>query len=382
MTLKYHLSPYPALLESMWVRIWEAASDGPGAWVYEEELTTPHDAPRTITVNGLDKVVHIVRLYTDSGALLHEYNAEPKTDLVEIFDPIRFKIGDGGDNTPLADTSVYSNPLLVGLTENQYIIHRANYGPLFPGIHYEIDSDAGTWTLSQVGDVFGDGEEFTIQLQPVVISTTVNDSVVGKWFGGFVTILSSRDYLATDLRKLLRFSGSPVYTFPALGAIPIGYAFVFTTFGVGPGTPKIRFLNAPLKWKATTKTELDLVDYASYAFVFNGTQWDVIWITPSVEAAGAGIQAGDILGNGKVVVGDIPKHDPEYIVTHDLDIVGDYDVFLSIKTTEGGNRINNNMITNAWMHHTTDKPNKFLIHPQQIDNVTNSATICWVIIKA
>jgi hypothetical protein len=381
MVLKYHISPYPALEEPMWVRIWEAESDGVGAHVYEEELADPHDAPRTITVNGLDKVVHIVRLYTDSGTLLHEYNAEPKTDLIEVFDPIRFKIGDGGEYTPPEGTSVFSHPLLVGLADNEFIIHRNNYGELFPGIHYTNDEE-GAWTLEQEGDVFNENEEFTIRLQPKVISTTVNDSVVGKWFGGFVDVSASRDYLATDLRKLIRLSGSPTYTFPALGAVPIGYIFIFTGFGTAAGTGVVQFLNAPLKWKNTTKTTFSIEDYCTAAFVFDGTVWNVVWITASAEAVGAGPVAGDILGSGEVVIGDLPPNDPLYTVTHDLAISGNYRVWLSAKTTDGGNRINNNLICLSWMHHTTDKPNKFLLTPQEIDHVVNSITICWLITKA
>jgi hypothetical protein len=61
MTLKYHISP-SALTEDFLIRIWEAESDTPLAYVHEETVVAPHASPATITVNGLDKVVHIVRM--------------------------------------------------------------------------------------------------------------------------------------------------------------------------------------------------------------------------------------------------------------------------------------------------------------------------------
>lgn len=151
MVLKYHISPYPALLENMVVKIWEAANDNPGAEVQtivvpERDamgVPTPgagHQVPYTLTANGLDKVVHVVRMYSEiSAALLHEYNVEPRGEVVTIFDPIRFKIGDGQPLTPAANTNEYTNPLLDGLGNDDYLVHRNNYGFLFPDLHYIAD---------------------------------------------------------------------------------------------------------------------------------------------------------------------------------------------------------------------------------------------------
>lgn len=393
MVLKYHISSYPALLESMWARIYEADS---GGLVYEEEIVERdingdpdpgggHQVPYTVTANGLDKVVHIVRLYTNGGILLHQYNAEPKVDIVTVFNPIRFIIGDGGLYTPLAGTSSFQHPNLVGLTTDEFIVHRNGVGELHPETHYTFTPGTGEIVLSQIGDVWngsdGTYDQVTIRLKPSVVSTVVNDSVVGKWFGGFVDISASRDYLSSDLRKLLRFSGSPTYTFPALGAIPIGYIFVFTNFGTASGVGVVQFLNAPLKWKNTTKTTFNVGEYCEAAFVFDGAQWNVVYITTSAASLGGDVPNYYPIKAGETYIGDVAVNDPVYPISHNANIAGNYTVMISIKTPVGGNRINNNLICGSWMHNVADKPNKFDFTPQQIDNVANSMELCWLLIK-
>jgi len=391
MVLKYHISPYPALTESMWVRIWEAQSDGPSGWVYEEELPerngsgviTPgagHQVPVTVTVNGLDKVVHVVRLFTNTGILLHEYNAEPKVDIVTVFDPIRFKIGDGGTYTPAENTSTFTHPSLVGLNSDNYIVLRNGYGALIPNTHITVDAPSGSWSLSQIGDVFGPDEEFTVILNPKSVSTVVNDSVVGKMFAGFVDISASRDYLTTDLRKLLRFSGTCTYTFGASQTIPIGYIFAFTHFGTATGIGTVQFLNAPLKWGNTTVTTFAVERFQEAAFIFDGVQWNVLYATKVVNTP----KPGDILGSDNFSIGDIPAADAgPYTVTHGLNITGDYNVFLSIKTKAGSeaNWFKNNSITHTWWHSTTNKPNEFKIGLESYVNQIQSIDVSWLIVQ-
>ncbi len=387
MVLKYVISP-SSIPNDFVAKVWEAESDGPGGEVYTSPtIPAPHAAPYELTISGLDRVTHILRLYDAvTDELIHEYTAEPKVDLTTVFDPIRFKIGDGGPNTPIAGTGVYQNDLLIGLNANEYIIHRNNYGELHPGIHYQIGLDIdgvpdGSWELLQVGDVFnGDpGEEFTIRRQPQNISAVVNDSVVGKWFGGFVDIAASRDYLSTDLRKLLRFTGTCTYTFPVGGTIPIGYNFVFTHFGTSNGIGTVQFLNAPLKWGGTTKTTFAVNRYCEAAFSFDGTQWNVVYITSSAEALGSS-NPGDILGVGEVVLGNIPTNDTLYTVTHSKAIVGDYKVFLSLQGTAATAGIDNNTQV-AWYHHASDKPNKFMMMVGEISSSVQNLTICYLLIK-
>jgi len=337
MVIKYHISPYPALLENMVVKVYEAQA--PTAEVYSETLPekngsgvpTPgagHQVKNTITINGLDNVPHIVKLYSAvSVALLHEYNVEPTIDAVTVYSPVRFKVGDGGTNTPLAGQPVCTTPEIAGLTTDQFIIHRKNFGPLYPVTDFNLGGSPGEWVLAGL-DVFGDDEEFTIQITPVVTTTYVNDSVVGKLYGGFVDVSSNRDYLASDLRKLIRLANTAEYTFPVGGSIPIGYIHCFTNFGT-TGDPanvvKVIFDNAPLKWGTGTKAEIELPLYTEAGFSFDGTNWNVAYISDSrfIENP-AGYQEGDFIHSGTVYLGDVASGDPSFTVTHNKAISGAY----------------------------------------------------------
>jgi hypothetical protein len=383
MVLKYHISP-SALSENFIVRIWEAASDGVGAHIYEQTILAPHAAPVTITVNGLDRVVHIVRMYgATSAVLLHEYNVEPTTsDIVTVFDPIRFKIGDGGPNTPAAGTSVATTPELAGLVETDFLIFRANYGPLFPTTHFTFNTGDGSWELNSP-DIFngeGGGEEFTIVRLPKAVTGIVNDSVVGKWFAGFVDVSSNTSYVSTHLRKLIRFSGSPEYTFS--GSIPIGYVFCFQHFG-STGTAKVNFTNGTLLYAGTPKASIDIPRYTEAAFVWDGTNWNVVYMTDSDWVNGSSTPTpGTVLGIGRFSVGDVPAGDPVYTITHNLAISGDYMIIPTIETNTGGDYTKNNKVGIAWHHHATDKANKVYVTLQEISGETQSQLyIAWVIIK-
>lgn len=384
MTLKYHISP-SALSEDFIVRIWEASNDGVGAHVYETTLAAPHSSPATITVNGLDKVVHIIRMYGDpSGNLLHEYNAEPRTDLLTVFSPVRFKIGDGGPDTPAADTDTCTTPEIVGLTTDEFVIHRANYGPLHPTTHFTFNSGTGEWTLTSP-DLFNANEEFTIQVQPVVITTVVNDSVVGKWVAGFVDVSANTSYSATHLRKLIRFAGQCTYTFQIGDTIPIGYGFVFQNFGTPSGTQicTVQFLNGNLKWGAGTKTTINLPLNTEACFVWDGTTWNVVYISDSRWIDSSSAAVGDTLGAGQVSIGDVLSGDQLFTITHNLDITGDYAVFFSLKANSSGAHTASNRVTGCWYHDAVaaDKKNKFYISLQELAAETQNLSIVWVIIK-
>lgn len=386
MVIKYQLSPYPSLMENLLVKITEAQNDTPGAEVYTEEILQDggggHPNINTVIANGLDQVVHVVRLYSkDSNQLLHLWVKEPNVDIVNIFDPIRFKIGDGGDNTPGQGTDIYQNDLLKDLEPEDYVVIRNNVGALHPGQHYSLsDPENGEFQLLN-GDKFGDTEEFTILIQPDVVQNTVNDSVVAKWFGGFINVAANKDYAAEDLRKLIRFTAEATYTFTEEIGVPVGYGFIFQNFGSGIGT--VSFENAPLKWVAATKNTINIPQYCEACFVFDGTNWNVVYLVNSYtfqDDSNDPVQ-GQILGIGSVAKGNIPHGDNITTVTHNKAIAGDYKVFLSIEgTATTWNR--DNECTLAWWHHESDKPNKFYfsIEPRESGG-TRNITVNYLIVK-
>lgn len=394
MVLKYQISKAPTRLENMIVKIYEAENPNPGAEVYEEIIPeknamgvpTPgagHQVINTVTANGLDRVVHVVRLYgAVSAELIHEYNAEPKVDLVTVFDPIQFKIGGGGLYTPAVDTNSYTNPILSNLTAVDYLILRNNYGFLFDQVHFEVtDSPSGTWGLLG-DDLFGANEEFTILMKPQTISTVVNDSVVGKWFKGVEDISANTNYANTHLRKLIRLSGSPEYSFLVTDQVPLWYMFAFQHFG-NAGTAKINFGNGPLLWAGTPKNSIDIPRYTEAGFVWDGTNWNVVYLVDSAWANAASVTypVNSIVASGNYNVGDVAGGDPQYEIIHNKAIPGDYNVLLSIKSNNAATYFRNNKIGSTWWHHATNKPNRFWVSLQEISGEVQDLSITWAIIK-
>lgn len=309
MVIKYTLSPYPALAEDLYVKVYEAQSYP--AEVDSILVPAPHTSPVVITINGLDQVPHIVRLVTAvTNTELHKYNEEPKVDVVTLFDPIQFKIGDGGTSTPAALSSDYINPDLAGLAAKDYLVYRKGAGFLTEGVDYGNNSTPGGFSLLVSGDRFDDQEEFLILRVPNLVSTPINDSVVGKQFGGFVDINSATDYDPSHLRKLIRLSSVDAqYKFPAaLGTdVPIGYVFRFNNFGVDGESAKVIFENAPLLWGSAPKAELEIPFSSTVEFTFDGANWNCTMFNSIPAAAVA--PAGIIKYMGTKDVGDVPNDD-------------------------------------------------------------------------
>lgn len=382
MVIKYHLSEYPASAENWLVKIYEASNDNPGAEVFTQTIPTPHTGTTTITAGGLDRVVHVVRLYgAVSAALLHKYEVEPLADVVSAFSPIYFKIGDGGANTPASGSDLYVNSLLQDLGDEDYTVFRNGYGILFPGgVHYTTDGPNARFQLT-APDVFGDNEEFIIQRKMTVVQTPVNDSVVGKWFGGFVDVSSDTVYSNTHLRKLIRFSGTCKYTFQLTDQVPIGYIFAFQHFGTTTGTATVEFFNGPLRWTGADVTSRTIPAKHEGAFVWDGTKWNVVYMVQSTWADVTTPQPGQTLGVGRHAVGDIPTGDPTYTVTHNLNISGDYLVFWSLESQTAANYFRNNKVCGTWWHHATEKQNKFYISLQEISSEVQDVNIVWMLVK-
>ena len=328
MEINYSISPYPSLLQNMVARVYETAA--PNAEIQNIVLATPHTNPRNISFTGLDRVPHIVRLFTLSGTLLHSYDVQPTANIVTIFDPIFFKIGDGGAKTPVAGTALYANADLAGLTNTGLVITRDGIAQ-YPGRHYDVDITGGFHLLVN-GDQFEDTVEWVIQRKPQALVNPINDSVVGKQFGGFVTVNNVPiNYIPAHLRKLIMLSGANgQYYFPAGTAIPIGYTFRFENHGAYTAitdTATIFFNNAPLLMGNSTVT-LFALPYRNIAeFTFNGTNWictmDCRLTTQNPPAAFISYigtyRIGDVVSNNDVRTISIPlQSDLNYTVIGSL----------------------------------------------------------------
>lgn len=294
MEIHYQISPSEKT-EDFIIKIYEAQADT--AEVASLTVPAPHDAPYAVSFTGLDKIPHILRMFgATTGTLIHDFDDLPTENVVTLFDDITFKIGDAGALTPIAGTSVYTNPIFIGMNINDFRIFRNGYGFLYAGTHYTFEPTTGEVSLVYP-DVFGDEEEFLITRKPKAVKTQVNDSVVGKQFGGnsaipemFIDVNTEVSYQPSHLRHLIRLAGANA-NYVLAGAIPIGYIFRVTNFGpyASPSDKgKITFDNAPLLWGPTPKTSLDIQFTGTYEFEFDGTNWNctmynVVQETPAAQ---------------------------------------------------------------------------------------------------
>lgn len=380
MNIEYIISP-SIIDEHFYARVYEASS--PDAQVGEIFVSKPHDNPKSIVFNGLDKVTHIVRLFTASGSKLHEYSQESVENIVTIFTPIHFKIGDGGSNTPAVDTAVYINSDMVGLAPDDYKVHRNGYGFLFEGVHIQNDSGAGGFSFID-GSKFDPESEYVIFQNPKKITTVVNDSVVGKQWGPttgnsniYVDITAPLSYNPTHLRKLMRFAGNAgVYTFGVSDNIPIGYPFRFTHFGAYSAvTDKgvINFNNAPLIKGNSTVASVNVAVGFIYEFVFDGTSWNYTMICQSIYGAPISNQ---IIANGRYVVGDLLEG--IWTVTHNLNINYPYRVIVTIYSRNNNHAFDNRVCFAVREY----MPNSFKITAQEIAPEIQAIDFDWFIVKA
>lgn len=331
MNIFYHISPYPSLSEDMVAKIYEAASsDAP---VDSVTIAAPHTSPVSVSFMGRDNVTHVVRLFTaDTGTLLHEYDVQPTEDVVTIFDDIRFKVGDGDIDTPMVNDTAIVRPELANMTIDDFRIYRNGYGFLYPNYHFTFSSDdtAGTITLLvPPTDAFADGEEILITRKPKVVTNPVNDSVVGKQFGGndtipdmFIDVNTTVNYAPEHLRHLIRLAGANAnYVFPEDAAIPVGYIFRVTNFGTYASITdkgKVTFNNAPLIWASSPKTELDIQFTGTYEFEFDGTNWNC-----TMYNVGATVPTTpQIVYAASVDIGTMISTDQQFVVSGFPEIVG------------------------------------------------------------
>ena len=383
MNIFYHISPYPTLLENMVAKIYEASS--PNAEVQSFTILEKnssgvatvgagHQVPNSVAFTGCDKVTHVVRLFTASGTLLHWYDVNPTEDVVIIFDPIFFKVGDGGTYTPTAGQPTLTNPAFTGLIATDLSIFQEGFRFLLPWIEYTM---AGTVVTLINGTNFEDAQGWYIFKKTKAVTTIVNDSVVGKGIGGFIDIVADTNYIAGHLRKLIRFSGTGNYTFPVATSIPIGYNHVFTNFGTNPSTPQINFANGTLLYGGAPKSSLVLPFGSTCWFTWDGTNWNctVYQINTTLTAS------VEIVGKGSVAIGDVthaPGDSRTILEAHGLNLAYAYKVIWSLKGTTASRTFDDNVIGVVY----DLQPNSFKIGINDVFGGTQNLTFDYILVKS
>lgn len=143
------IKQYPA--DDRWM-YWDGAVFRPYADVAEANTTIPANRRH----KGLFVMIGSVLYWYKDGVTDADLKA------FKIASVTRFKIGDGGLNTPIAGTTTYVNAEMIGMAENDYSVFR-NGMMLFPGDDYANEPIAGGFELVISGDIFSTGETFLIK---------------------------------------------------------------------------------------------------------------------------------------------------------------------------------------------------------------------------
>jgi hypothetical protein len=376
MEINYHISP-SVNTEDFIIRIYEAQA--PDAEVATLTIAAPHTAPYSVSFTGLDKVPHILKMFgATSGTLLHSFDDLPTENVVSIFDDIKFKIGDGGALTPAAGTSAYIDPVLAGLAATDINVFRN--GTFFYPTQYTFNP-AGEIDLIYP-DIFSDTEEFLVTRKPKAVTTQVNDSVVGKQFGGnttipemFIDVTTTVNYTPSHLRHLIRLSGVNA-NYVLTGAIPIGYIFRVTNFGPYADVSdkgKVTFDNAPLLWGNTTKTSLDIQFTGTYEFEFDGTNWNCTMYNVQQETPGA-----TIVYKGSVVLGTMSTADQLFTVSIPyMGVAPDYVVVANLVSDGSGWNADNDI---SWVI-CNKTSTSFGVGITRLNTVTKKFILDFIIVK-
>jgi hypothetical protein len=380
MYIKFSVKSYPSLFENMVAKVYESESPSAevGSFVLVERngagVPTPgggHQVPVTVTFNGLDRQTHILRLYTASAVLLHQYDQNPTEESISFFDPIYFRVGDGGTYTPAAGQQSMTNPAFAGLAAEDLSIFQPGFAFLHPIDDYTILGS----TLNLVNTLFDNGQPWRIFRKPVA-TAIIHDSVVGKGFGGFVDVSASVNYVPAHLRKLIRLSGNVAYTFDNSALLPVGYIHKFTNFGIESGLPQIQFFNANLLWGATPKAYLNLPFGSTAAFTWDGTNWNCIENDIKVSAVTVPI-SGDVIFAGSYTLGDVQALDNIFTVNHGLNITFPYRVRSFLKGTQATWRFDNN----CWHVYFNPTANSFRFSVQEASDGIQNLTYEYELVK-
>ena len=142
--------------------------------------------------------------------------------------------------------------------------------------------------------------------------------------------------------------------------------------------------NGQLLWGAAPKDEIEIPQYCEACFVWDGINWNVVYINDSRfvnDAGGVVYPVNSIVASGNYNVGDVANGDPQYEIIHNKAIPGDYNVLFSVKSNNAALYFKDNKLCGTWWHHATNKPNRFWVSLQEISGEVQNVSITWLIIK-
>lgn len=198
--------------------------------VWEDWVNTPLTNYNFI-IPGLDPDNYYMRFYealtdSDLGTLRMELLVNALTG-EWTFERRWYVVDGGGDADPSDGANVLTDGYLIGRTIEE--VFKPGYGPLQPDVDYSFDDAIGSITLLTPGQLFSDGEKWSI----VVKHTTGapgGDNTVGLYSDILTVTEASKLLYSTDVGKLIRLKGSgstQVITCAPLSSLPNNKGWFF-----------------------------------------------------------------------------------------------------------------------------------------------------------
>lgn len=259
-----------------------------GAEVYRSAVLTPPHVQRNITITPVNPVMHSVELWTtvdgiNLDTLRARCDVDASIDSKVSFTPITFIPGNGRSAPhydPVVDQPVYTNPDITltydpATDSYNFVVSKSGFGLVDIGMHLTLLPDGHGFEWAD-GQVFSEGEEYTIMLNELV---TIHESgTTGASFPtGIIEITEDTTFSAAHYGKLLLLNGTnPVITIDitAMGSIPDNTMFSVNTHG---GIQNYAAIDLPV---------------SAYCLI-NRIQRNIIYFRPGVQVQF--IKSGDTL---------------------------------------------------------------------------------------
>ena len=135
------------------------------------------------------------------------------------------------------------------------------------------------------------------------------------------------------------------------------------------------FFNASLNWGSLSKSFLDIPFGSTACFTWDGLNWNCI--LNDIKTGAVAPVSGDVIGQGSVVLGNLPSGDNITTVTHGLAIGYAYKVLGSLRGTAATYIADNN----CWWEYHEPIANSFKLSVQEASNGLQNLTFDYVLIK-
>lgn len=256
MNINLTISQAPGITTNYLVSaIYECNIDGSvGPLVSFQAFAAPHSAPRNVSFTGLEAIVFKHILWenttaapggTERGSFIFDPSYEASG--VTVRPDLILTVGAGTGNPVAGETSF----LRADLAGWDYSISKRGVGVMKDPEEVSVNP-LGGWSLTQAGDIFGDGDVWVLSFVPQVSDVPIEPQISGKVFSSSDIVTANTTLVAGDIGKakvIQSATDNITITLPALSAVGSNRMIALISEGgnhknasiVAAGTDKINF---------------------------------------------------------------------------------------------------------------------------------------------